>query len=83
MKPLTMEQALALQYGNIIFHRFWTNADKKTPQRFKVNGNVKTWKTRPGEIRIPLKRAMYEFMNMTEANLSDFSLEAEEHEDES
>jgi hypothetical protein len=78
MKPLTLEQAKALQYGQVIYHRFWTNADRKTPQRFKVNGNPKTWKTRPNEVRVPLKRAMYEFMNLDEHNLSDFTLEVDD-----
>lgn len=75
--PITFEQAKALTYGDIVYHRFWKNRDG-SPQRFKVNGKPHTWIRQPDRIRVPLKRALYEYMNLVETNLSDFTLEVDD-----
>lgn len=73
MPPLTLEQAVALQLGQVVYHRYLTNADG-TPQVWRVNGKVKTWKTRPNNIRVPLARGMYQKYALYPHNLCDFSL---------
>lgn len=70
---ITLEQAKALKYGDYVHHTSATNADN-TPQRFRVTGKVKTWKTRPNEVKIPIKRGMYEYGYLTEHNINEFSL---------
>lgn len=54
MKPLTFEEALELKPGDMLYSTLNHNADG-SPQRWKVNGQVKTWKTDSTRIRIPLK----------------------------
>lgn len=70
---MTLEQAKTLTYGQHVHHVSVTNADG-TPQRFKVTGKVKTWKTRPSEVRVPIKRGMYEHGYLDHHNISEFNL---------
>jgi hypothetical protein len=70
---MTLEQAKSLQFGQIIHHREFKNADK-TPARYKVNGKVKTWKRSLDKVKVPLKRGLYEFGYLTESNLDEFEL---------
>lgn len=42
--------------------------------RVRVNGQVKTWKTRPAEIRIPFKYGLKEYGYITEDNIHLFTL---------
>jgi hypothetical protein len=67
-ESLTVEKAKALQHGDILNPVGYQNADG-TPQRFRVIGKVKTWKTMPNRVEIPLKRGMYEFTHITETDL--------------
>ena len=68
--PITLEEAKQLKTGQILYHRSLRNADEG-PQRWKVNGMVKTWKRSPDEIRVPIKRGLYEFDYLTEADVAD------------
>lgn len=61
---ITLEQAKQLNYGDILYSNEYVNSDN-TPQRFRVNGSVKTWKTDPNRIRIPLKRGLREYGELT------------------
>jgi len=70
---ITLEQAKALKNGDHIHHNTATNADG-TPQRFRISGKPKTWKTRPNEVKVPIKRGMYENGYLTEDNIAEFSL---------
>lgn len=76
MKPITLTQAKALRVGDILHHRHARNADN-TPVRWKVNGLVKTWKTMPEKVRIPVKHGLYSYGSIQEYDLADFSLETE------
>ena len=51
---ITKEIALTLKHGQILHHKTTKNADG-TPMRVRVNGKVKTWKTRPDDFKIPVK----------------------------
>ena len=70
---ITLAQAKELKYGVTIHHVTAKNADG-TPQRFRVSGKPKTWKTRPNEVRVPVKRGLYENGYLTERNIAEFSL---------
>lgn len=73
MKPLTLEQAKKLRYGVELHHVRYINADG-TPQRWRVNGAVKTWKLSPERVQVPIKRGMYEHSYITQNNLMEFCL---------
>lgn len=51
---ITKAIALSLRHGQILYDGTYTNADG-TPRRVRVNGAVKTWKTRPTHFRVPVK----------------------------
>lgn len=59
-RELTFAEASNLQSGEHV--EFVTRHGKVA--RAKVNGKPQTWKTRPGECRIPLKYGMYEFFDV-------------------
>ncbi len=63
MDTLTLEKAKTLTNGQRLTHKTQRNAsgDLKT---VKVNGNAKTWKTRPNAVRIPAKYGLYEFFQI-------------------
>ena len=68
MKTLTIEQAKKLSYGDTLHHVTNKNADG-TPQRWRVNGKVQTWKRSPDRIRIPVKNGLYNYDAITEREL--------------
>lgn len=70
---ITLAQAKRLKPGNMLYAVNQYNADG-TAMRAKVSGQVKTWKTRPNEVKIPYKRGLYEHGYITERDLKDFSL---------
>ena len=55
---ITLQQAKDLKFGDILHHVTNKNSDK-TPQRWKVNGKVKTWKRDINRISIPVKHGLY------------------------
>ena len=65
---ITFEQARNLKPGQTIYHVEHKNTDK-TPQRWHVNGKVKTWKTEPCRIQIPIKHGMRDYDYITERDL--------------
>ena len=62
-QQLTVEEAKTLKYGEILLVLDAVNADG-TPMRCKVNGRPKTWKTRIGDVSVPLKRGLYEYLRV-------------------
>lgn len=56
---ITLEQAKALKPGDILYD----NRGK----RWKVNGQVKTWKKDSLRIRVPLKHGLYAYDALTDA----------------
>ena len=65
---LTLQDAKNLRPGDMLHHTSNKNADG-TPQRWKVNGQPKTWKTRPDEVRVPIKHGLYSFDYVTQNDL--------------
>jgi len=70
---VSLAEAKRLRYNQVLYHRRWRNADGSA-QRWVVKGKPKTWKTRPKEVRVPIKRGMFEYGYLTQDNLKDFSL---------
>ena len=68
---ITAEQAALLRRGDILHHVGLKNADG-TPARYRVNGACKTWKRRPGQFSVPLKRGMYQHTYLTHDNCDGF-----------
>lgn len=58
--PITLQEAKALKPGDVLVD----NWDK----RWRVT-SVKTWKTRPDEVRIGLKHGMYTHTTLYETQL--------------
>lgn len=56
---ITLEQAKGLTHGTILHHVNNRNVDG-TPQRWRVNGQVKRWKRDTDRIRVPLKYGLYQ-----------------------
>lgn len=73
MKPITLKQAKNLVVGQVVYHRHNKNVDG-TPQRWRVNGQVKTWKRDPKRVQVPLKYGLYMFGHLTEDILKSISL---------
>ena len=76
-QALTIEQAKSLKPGDMLYHRVNHNSDG-TCQRWRVNGQVKTWKRDASRVQIPVKHGMYAFDYVTEAYLDVVSLTEEE-----
>ena len=73
MKPITLEEAKALTLGTILYCIDLKNADH-TPQRWRVNGQVKTWKRNPERVEVPLNHGLYSYDYLTENNMHLLSL---------
>jgi len=67
---ITKEQALRLRHGDILYHVTNRNSDG-SPQRWRVNGAVKTWKRTPSRFQVPLKYGLYgyDYLDETTADL--------------
>ena len=70
---ITLTEAKALTTNDTLHHTTNVNADG-SPQRWRVNGAVKTWKTRPSEVKIPVKHGMYDYGYVTQDDLDLVSL---------
>jgi hypothetical protein len=65
---ITLEQAKQLKHGTILYHTVNKNADG-SPQKWKVNGKVQTWKKTPEKIKVPVKYGLYSYDYLTENDL--------------
>ena len=70
---ITVAQAKGLRYGQLVYLVGEWDSDGK-PSRAKVTGRVQTWKTRPNDFRVPLKRGLYDTGQLTPSNASRFTL---------
>jgi len=75
--PLTLEQAKNLYHGQVLYHMYHTNADG-SPQRWRVNGVPKTWKTRPTHVRVPIKHGLWDYDYLTQDDLDLLTLDEQE-----
>jgi hypothetical protein len=70
---ITLEEAKALKVGQTLYHTVYRNADG-TPQRWRVNGKVKTWKRDPFLVKVPIKYGLRWYDCLTEKDLDLVSL---------
>jgi len=74
---ITKAQAVAANGNATFYHGTLRNADK-TPVRCRVNGQCKTWKTRPYEFKLPVKHGLKVCFYITERNAHEwYATEAE------
>jgi len=73
VKSLTLNQAKKLRVGQTLYHLKNKNADG-TAQRWRVSGKVKTWKTMPERVEVPLKYGLYGTAKLSESDLHLVSL---------
>ena len=74
---LTLEEVKNLKYGDTLYSTTNKNKDG-SPQRWRVNGIVKTWKTRPEEVRVPIKHGLRLHGYVTHENMHMLTLNEEE-----
>lgn len=75
---MDLETTKNLTYHAELHHNTETQNGGKDCYRVRVNGRVKTWKTRPNEVAVPVKwgfRGPYDCI--TELNMADWHLESE------
>lgn len=65
---ITLEQAKALQRGDVLYHVTHRNADG-TAQRWRVTGKVLTWKRDAERIVVPVKYGLYTYDSITKDEL--------------
>lgn len=70
---LTLEQARNLKPGDIL--TIDRPGNRNGPERWRVNGKVKTWKRDASAISVPIKHGLYEYGYVTASNLHLFNLE--------
>lgn len=64
---ITLEDIQNLRHGQNVEHVSLKNADG-TPLRARKNGEVKTWKTRPGHFSAPFKHGLKNCFYITHEN---------------
>jgi len=70
---ITISQAIEVKYRQE-FHHVALKGGDKNPVRCRANGKCKTWVTRPGEFRLPVKYGLYQCFYITEKNASEWNL---------
>jgi len=72
---ITKDQAVTLKIGTILHHDTAKQGKNNSePLRCRVNGKCKTWKTRPAEFRLPVKRGLYEYGYIDETDADGWSV---------
>jgi len=69
---MNLDQAKKLRKGDQIHHIEYKNSDG-TPQRYRIT-SIKTWKTRPDQIRLGIGRGLYEHYYITEEELKFYDI---------
>jgi hypothetical protein len=58
---LTLEQVKNLSYGDrVYFVQMYKPVEGTKVREFRVSGKPKTWKTRPNDVKVPVKYGLYE-----------------------
>lgn len=62
-----------IERNSEFWHRYERNADG-TPIRCRKSGQLKTWKTRPGDFRQPVKYGIKNSFYLTPANIAEWCI---------
>ncbi len=77
---ITREQALQLRHGDELHYGVCQKITGPRGgvtykiERWRVNGKVKTWKTRPDEFVVPIKHGLRDCHYLTDVNAHNFHL---------
>ena len=74
---VTKQELIQLSSGYELHHRYDKNADG-SPERWRINGVVKLWKTRPNEFKCPIKRGLKQYGYFTHNEIHHYCLTAED-----
>jgi hypothetical protein len=74
VKPLTVAQVKKMDGREPLYMIGYYNSNG-TPMEYRQNGKIQFWKTRPDDFRIPVKRGLYEYGEVTPSNMHMVSLE--------
>ena len=66
--------AWTLCYRDILYHKTLKNKDGSSV-RCRVNGQLKTWKTRPDDFRLPVKYGLRVCFYITPVNAADWTID--------
>jgi hypothetical protein len=75
---ITKQTAMNLGIGKELYHISNKNADG-TPQRWRVNGKCKTWKTRVNDFSVPVKHGLCSYSYLTDLNNHEMTTDFEVH----
>ena len=70
---MTVEEAKQLRYRQVLHYAVGPCSAK--PERWRVNGKVKTWKRDLGRVEVPVKWGLYWHGYLTERNVDCFHFE--------
>jgi len=70
---ITASQAKGLRHGQYVYlvGQYDSNGQ---PSKARVSGKVQTWKTRPNDFKVPLKRGLYDTGYLPPSNADRFTL---------
>ena len=71
---LTLADISKLSHRSILKHKVLKNKDGSA-LRCRINGKIKTWKTRPGEFQVPVKHGLRDCFYINHNTVSDWYLE--------
>jgi hypothetical protein len=77
VKALTVAQVKKMTGNETIYLIGYYNADG-SPTTYRQNGKIQFWKTRPEDFRIPVKRGLYEYGEVTPRNMDIVTLDRPE-----
>jgi hypothetical protein len=75
---ITTETVRTLRSTQTLYHRTLRMADGVSPVRCRVNGKVRTWKTRHTKFVVPVKHGLRDCFYIDETNAHEWSLSEEE-----
>jgi predicted AAA+ superfamily ATPase len=63
IRPMSFDEVCALRGTHELVHTayYGSRHNEKGLVHVLVNGKPKTWKTRPGDVRVPVKYGLYEY----------------------
>ena len=73
---MSPNEAKGLQFGEKL-HLHILRGNARGTERWRVNGQVRTWKRTPERFLVPLKHGLYDYFYMSENNCIEFHKEKE------
>ena len=70
---MRLSEAKALRHGQTVYLTDHFDSTGRA-SKARVSGKVQTWKTRPNEVKVPVKRGLYDSGYITERTLDRFTL---------